>query len=239
MFKFKKNNKNILKHASYNKSYPLITPAKNSIPDWFKNGTRFPSFVDPKKIVELPIPLTGFKLCTVFTDAMTTGYMIPLPVDIAVKQTDGGPSITWNDSEIKVADVRPVGNLNTLPIPLGCSDTHFTWTLQYAFTIPKGYSALMSHPYNRYDLPFITLTGVVDGEIDLYGGSAPFFMSNTFEGIIPAGTPMMQIHLFKRENWSSEHDESILLKSEINRQKSKSLAYGWYKQNHWHKKSYD
>jgi hypothetical protein len=233
-----KNKKNILKHIAYDKAYPLIQPSKNFIPDWFKQGTRFGKGLDAKNINVLPMP-AGFKLCAAFTDGMMSGYIMPLPVDIAIKQTEAGPSITWSSETISPVGFRPTDNNETLPTPMGCSPLHFVWLTQHAFKIPKGYSALLSHPYNRFDLPFYTLTGVVDGEFNVFGGNIPVFFSNTFEGIIPAGTPMMQILLFKTENWISEIDNSIYEQSQISKRKSVNSSWGWYKNNIWRKKTYE
>jgi len=30
--------------------------------------------------------------------------------------------------------------------------------------MPAGYSLLITHPFNRHDLPFVTLTGLVDAD---------------------------------------------------------------------------
>ena len=65
------------------------------------------------------------------------------------------------------------------------------------------------------------------------------FFSNTFEGLIPAGTPIMQILLFKQENWKSKEDKEIYNYAMINQKLSNNTAVGWYKKNIWKRKSYE
>jgi hypothetical protein len=68
-------------------------------------------------------------------------------------------------------------------------------------------------PMNRFDLPFMNTTGIVDSDKVHLLGSFPFFIADGWEGTIPAGTPYLQVLPFKRENW--EHEIEILNTSEI------------------------
>jgi hypothetical protein len=230
-----KNKKNILKHAVKDKSLPRITPSKTKVPDWFKNSYIFESGrVTPKR---LPYSLK-FKACSSFSDTFISGYMIPLSVDIAVEQSENGPIVSWNDPNTIFVALRNKEINKEIPTPEGFSDVHFVWNCPQVYKIPKGYSALVCHPLNRFDLPFLTLSGIVDGEVSLYGGNIPVFFNKNFEGIIEAGTPIAQIILFKTENWESEEDDSILEESEINERKSLNASFGWYKKNIWKQKKY-
>jgi hypothetical protein len=231
------NKKNILKYAPYPSVISNIFPAKQNIPDWYKNGIRISNLNDNKEITELPVR-AGFKLCTPFLEALTSGYMIPLHTDIAIKQTDGGPSITFSNELPTPVELRDTSVNPTLPTPSGMSDLHFAWQTAFAIEIPKGYSALITHPLNRYDLPFITLSGILDGEYAMPRGNLPVFFSSSFEGIIKEGTPIAQIFLFKQEDWLSKVDESILEKAKFNHVKCIINSFGYYKKHFWKKKSY-
>jgi hypothetical protein len=230
------NKKNILKHSSLDDAYPDISPAKNFVPSWYKEAKRFTTgMVIPNRFPFFPT----FKLCSAFSDSFYSGYIMPLAVDLAVEQTEGGPVISWgNQSEIFV-EVRDSETNKELPTPVGYSSVHYAWKTQHMFTVPKGYSALVTHPLNRYDLPFLTLSGIVDGEMTLYNGNVPVFFNSTFEGIIPAGTPIMQVILFKTENWKSKKDKKIIQQGRLSERKSMNSATGWYKKNIWKKKTYE
>ena len=234
MFKIKKSL--MLEHCALDQSFPNVEPMKKNIPNWFKKKNKFAN--NDKFLKVLPAQLT-FKACSTFGESFIAGYSMPLPVDIAVRQTEGGPSITWHDQSESFLEARASEINSELPIPLGCHEQSFAWHTKNIIKIPKGYSALLTHPLNRHDLPFVTLSGIVDGEFVLQDGNCPVFFSKDFEGVIPAGTPILQILLFKRENWKSKINTKLLLQAQINKRKSMNTAYGWYKQNHWQKKMYD
>ena len=234
------NKKNILKHAVLEDAFPTVYSAKKAVPDWYRQAKRINDTDDgntEKLIKSLPIS-HGFKYCSPFFEAITNGYMLPLSVDIAVEQTEGGPKISWTDPQHQYLTIRQDTN-PTLPTPHGFAATHFTWMTQHMIKIPKGYSALFTHPLNRYDLPFLTMSGIVDGEYTMPHGNVPVFFNNTFEGIIPQGTPIAQIILFKTENWESEIDSTIMKQGFVNNTQSVTVASGFYKKNHWKKKKYD
>jgi hypothetical protein len=62
---------------------------------------------------------------------------------------------------------------------------------------------LFTHPVNRTDLPFTTLTGLVD--CDLYCDNLINFPARwhdpSFNGVLPKGTPVVQCMPVKREEW--------------------------------------
>jgi hypothetical protein len=125
-------------------------------------------------------------------------------------------------------------------VPFEHCPVEFVWHTGVANTIPVGYSAIITHPLNRHDLPFTTLTGIVDGGIVLSGlGNIPFYIKKNFEGIIPAGTPIMQIIPFRQENWSSKIKKGLFEKGMLNNKESSSFIYGWYKKTFWTRKKYD
>ena len=68
---------------------------------------------------------------------------------------------------------------------------------------PPGYSLLFTHPVNRADLPFTTLTGLVDS--DTFHHSPLSFPARwhdvQFNGVLPKGTPVAQCLPVKRESW--------------------------------------
>lgn len=230
----KKNN--VLKYAPQDNAIPDIVPVRLKIPEWYKNILRVQDG-NTKDIKKIPTAFS-LKMCSPFLDSLTSGYSIPLPMDIAVEQTKNGPLITWaDDSNILTARNKELNAL--LPVPKGHSDHHFAWVTPYYIKIPKGYSVIFTHPLNRFDLPFTTLSGIIDGEFALYGGNIPVFFDSSFEGIIPEGTPIIQIIPFKTENWTSEKDFKIIEEAQINNKKASRKVFGWYKQNIWKKKRYD
>jgi hypothetical protein len=230
---FKKNP--ILQYESAIEVYPnIITPAKNHIPEWYKKIPRWSN----DEIFEFG---KGFNItikhCMPFLDSLTTGYMIVLPNDLYVKNNDGLPFITWNGAEFPPKSRNEVADLNL--VPTGHHPTEFTWQTGVANTIPLGYSMLLTHPINRHDLPFTTLTGIVDGGLVMGPtGSIPFYIKDGFEGIIPQGTPIAQLIPFRQENWSSKVTKELTKIANQHNKKTSSLIFGWYKKTFWTRKNY-
>jgi hypothetical protein len=226
--------KRVLKHYALHEGYPELLPAKSYVPEWYKKASRY----SERNVTQLPAKI-GFKSCQVFSDTFTTGYMLSTPVDLAVEQTPGGPSVSWQSGSEQYLILRENTEENkTLAVPLGCHANHFAWQIKTGFKVPKGYSALLTHPINRPDIPFVTLSGILDGEITLHPGNIPVFFKEGFEGVIPAGTPFMQVIPFKRESWKSEKDQSLLEEIKLNQFYS-SNTHGWYKKVKWSKKYYE
>jgi len=227
-----------------------IKPSKSFIPDWYKESDRYVGNNDKLKVSFDGNSNPGIKLCSPFLDSLTTGYIATLWQDLYVEKTDLGSSIRWRPSEhdqFVPASSAPVnerpkknGPAEKLPTPVGHASQHFAWLHPYSFQVPDGYSILITHPLNRFDLPFTTLSGVVDADTyPMAPGNIPFFLHEDFSGVIKQGTPIFQIIPFKRESWKSEVDKGLIEKVKEVRFKSTSVFSGWYKKNSWKKKSYE
>ncbi len=231
---FKK--KAILRYESAIEVYPdIITPAKKHIPKWYK---KIPQW-ENNKIFEMNRGFgTTIKHCMPFLDSLTSGYMIVLPNDLYVKNNNGSPWITWNIAEYGPNLRENVADLNL--VPTGHHALEFTWQIGVANTVPVGYSMLFTHPLNRHDLPFTTLSGIVDGGFFMYpDGAIPFFIKEGFEGIIPQGTPIMQLIPFRQEKWKHKKTKGLLVKSKKHQSMSTALIHSWYKKTFWTRKEYD
>ena len=228
--------KQLFKYAMKESVYPhKVQPAKNFVPQWYKDMPRFtgnttsPQF-DPKNLT--------VKHCVPFLDGLTSGYMVPLQCDIIVNQLSDGPRLSWGDNSRPPLGVRSKEVAPLVPVPIGYSSIDFVWHMPQIISLPKGYSALFTHPLNRLDLPFYSLSAVVDADWALGAGNLPFFMNTTFEGVIPAGTPIVQILPFKRDDWESAIDESLIKENDGYRWQTLTAASGWYKRTMRKKKSY-
>jgi hypothetical protein len=124
-----------------------------------------------------------------------------------------------------------------MPTPEGHYPGVWTWETPMQIITPKGYSVMFMHPTNRYDLPFITAGGTIDTDKNGgYGGSIPFYLQKGFEGMIPKGTPYLQIIPFKRENWKKY--DSPIRENILGVPAARTKGMGYYKENNWAKKTY-
>jgi hypothetical protein len=179
------------------------------------------------------------KLCIPYLDSLTSGYIIELWQDIEVVNNNGVLQVFWPTSPAVLTERSPAATA-TFPIPEGHDSTHFIWQIPVAVKTPPGYSCVVTHPINRFDLPFTTMTAIVDTDINPLGkGAIPFFIKKDFEGIIPKGTPLLQIIPFKRDSWTAKNDNNLYKVSEKVSMLSRSVAYGFYKKTGWSRKSYD
>jgi len=183
---------------------PRPIPAVTGIPDWFKKMPA-KSFSDVLQAEQMTV-----KKCPPFIDAMTFGFLIPLVTDLHVE--DG--TFTWEldfpSGAIAGYARSPLDfhdNSQAVGTPLFEDDSFILkfnnfWRIE----TPPGYSLLVTHPVNRFDLPFTTLTGLVD--TDLYTDSFINFPAQWrdrgFRGVLPKGTPVAQCLPIKRDLWTAE-----------------------------------
>jgi hypothetical protein len=214
-----------------------LVPSRKHIPEWYK---KLPSFLGSNgPMIRPEVVNKTAKLCVPYLDSISSGYIIELWQDIEVVRKHGTLQIFWA-ADPKVLDQRDAAPASTFPIPEGHDATHFTWQIPVAIQTPIGYSCFVTHPINRFDLPFTTLSAIVDTDVNPMGkGSIPFFLKKDFEGIIPRGTPLLQVIPFKRDNWTAKEDNALYKASERMSLLSRSVAYGFYKKTGWSRKNYD
>jgi hypothetical protein len=217
--------------------------ANRILPDWFKNTDKYSSgnyksnkFLD---YVKSKMEMT-YKNCTPFLDALTAGYIVRLSSTIIItieKNEDGDeyPRVNWNVSSELADTLKPIA-FDTLPISNDLYSTGFRWINNWKIVTPRNYSLLITHPNNRLDLPFHTLTGLVDTDKHPNPILFPFFLKKGFEGMIEAGTPIAQIIPIKREKWHSIISDEYCSKFSDDIVKQDFL--GTYKKRFWSKKIY-
>jgi len=234
---FNKKEKRFLSYESNIETYlnPII-PAKRVIPDWYK---KIPQWLDNKMFNDNFTIRPTVKLCVPFLDALSIGYVITLPFDLYIKENDGVPTIIWPSNAERFSDPR--GTVaNEKLVPTGHYSIEFLWHPWAAYTIPKGYSILFTHPLNRNDLPFTTLSGVIDGGLVMSSqGNIPFYLKKGFTGLIEQGTPIAQLIPFRQENWNSKEIKGLLKIGKMHYDSSNSVFKGWYKKTFWTKKEYN
>jgi hypothetical protein len=187
------------------KLLPRPIPAVRGLPEWFKTM--------PANVLNTAMGVEDMtiKKCPPVIDAMTYGYLMPLVTDLEVR--DG--EFSWNfASGDFVSDFprSPIGFHDSSQVvgsPFFQED-HFLikfnsfWNIE----VPPGYSLLFTHPFNRAELPFSTLTGLVD--CDTFHHTPVHFPARwndaNFNGVLPKGTPVAQCVPVKRENWSERFE---------------------------------
>lgn len=226
-----------IKFSTTDKYIDTPIPAKKFVPDWYKKLEKFLGSGNSPKFVNGHVNKTA-KHCMPLLDGFTAGYMVVTWVDILVEQREGKPVLQWAGGP-DIVKMRPSAGNDFMPVPAGHDSANFVWCNQTHIKTPVGYSIMVTHPSNRFDLPFTTLSGVIDTDTPLHDGNLPFFLKEGFEGTIPKGTPIFQVVPFKRENWESKIDRSISNEANKNAFDAGSVLFGWYKSTVWKRKTYN
>lgn len=220
------------KNLEVEECVPAPQPAKNYYPDWMKKMEK--SWTAP----DGQIRFTATH-CAPFTDTFTSGYIQELSSDLNLNFTEieGKDAVTYSyDGKYKIISQRKdiEGMPNYLPDFYGYYHLEFSWESGWEPRTPDGYSTFYSHPANRLDLPFTTLSGIIDTDQWSVTGPVPFLVKKGFQGIIPKGTPIYQMNFIKREDWQSnisKFDQGF-----IDMQLNK---FGGYKKNFWARKEFN
>jgi hypothetical protein len=185
---------------------PRPIPAVQGLPDWFKAMPQ-KAFSEERQKEVMTV-----KKCPPDIDAMGYGFLIPLACDLKVENGE----FFWDQGVTDDGAARlphaPIDfheNIQATGSPFFEEDRFLLkFTNFWMMETPPGYSLLCTHPINRKDLPFTTVTGMVDS--DTYVDNLVHFPAHwhdaDFEGTLPKGTPVAQCIPVKRENWTGRFE---------------------------------
>jgi len=221
-------------------------PVIKTLPEWYRRAERFVPDLATHKPMELPDgggKIPSWKACPALFDIMGAGYTYKTPCDIEFALDAQGTihaRVLDDQHRNFLMDRDP---LPQFVHPRGYHEKHFAWWPDWAVELPEGYSALYTQPFNRYELPFLTTSGIVDNDKVHLPGTMPFFVLEGVAGILPAGTPYAQIIPFRREHWESEIDVSLTQSEMTAKNKENSEKYrkpdgGVYLKEVWEKRKY-
>lgn len=184
---------------------PKPIPASMLIPDWWRD---LPVYSNQSKKFDLdPAATVTAKKCFPLLDGITAGYIVTLWSDLLVSKDENGFTIAKWSVDQPVLTAWPPEQSASYEIPKGFCKTVFKYMHGWVIETPANYSCLITHPIGYPNLPFRTLTGIVDTDVLETHANSPFVIEDDFEGIIPKGTPMFQVIPFKRDEWKMVIDE--------------------------------
>jgi hypothetical protein len=223
------------------------------LPDWYKNTPSY--FSNEKKPDENAKSTATIKRCIPVFDSLTAGYLILTHVDLYVSQRNVITS-EENSTDFKSRKEQiqpwyswpaysPIEFHNMQQLPNHPYNTGHTlaapkWMNPWSIKTQPGYSVLFLPPMHHPSMLSI-LPGIVD--TDKYNNlvNFPFVLKDiTFEGLIPAGTPIAQIIPFKRESWKKtiQTTDELAQKSFKDNLLVTSKFFDGYKKFFWQKKEY-
>lgn len=178
---------------------PPPVPARQALPDWLRR-------MAPRAASELHgRAIRTVKQCPPFVDAMAQGFTVLLPCDVQV----AAGRFEWHwDAPPPSVPGHPRAPLSFhVPAQLQGTPLHGPrraaikfnsfWTIE----LEPGWSLFCTHPVNREDLPFRTLSGVVDADrfSDAGINFPALWQDPGFEGLLARGTPVAQCFAVPRE----------------------------------------
>ena len=212
-------------------------PMKSLIPEWYRKAEA--TYPDENGSSENH---AGLKKCVPYLDSLISGYAITLPANVYIKAAeDGSLSFGWDgpDSLGSYIMERPKALGATMPRPAGHLQNHLVWSGIVGVKTPKGWSLLVTHPLNRFDLPFTTTSALMDSDEFFASGNIPFFLKEGFTGMIPKGTPIAQLIPVKRAKWKMiKNDKGLQNGTELQGHLVRKDETS-YKKVMWHKKEYN
>jgi hypothetical protein len=212
-------------------------PATEYIPKWYKEAKSYINSENKKKPRIEGGPASTIKRCMPVWDMMTAGYIMETPYDIYVHRLEGQPFFQWGSNDaIAFQSVEQFANH---PYSKGI-DYAVRINIPWSIKTPKGWSIMVMEPQHHEPGPITCTSGIVDTD----DFSIPFNMflklrDPDFEGMIPAGTPFLQIIPFKREAWKSElGGTKEIKKHNTDISKFNTVFFDRYKKFWWVRKEY-
>lgn len=212
--------------------YPV--PAKLSIPTWLKE---LAPYMDKNfKVLEGRQTNQTAKRCVPMLDAVTSGYVIKLTHDLEITQQNGAPYFKW-----------PAGlgidfhSANQVSTHQAAKDKHAIpkWNNPFSIETPAGYSCLFIPHLNTENKIITPFAGIVDTDSYIAPVNFPFQLQKRFEGLIPAGTPIVQVIPFRRDEWKMEIAVGQTEKIRLNGQRVFSAFRNAYRNAFWSRKSFN
>jgi hypothetical protein len=213
--------------GSHVRDHPPPFPANQDIPGWFKQ-------MPAEATTPGDEPTLTLKKCPPFLDAMTSGYLIPVCVDIQFEMEPDGLRFA---TALPILEVHPLRQIAGAPFAGRQVVVKFLnpWIVRTA----PGYSSLFVQPLNRFDIPFHVLAGVV--ETDVYYREVNFpaicMLQPGQKFLLKKGTPIVQVIPILREscNFSLGHTDTERRKVF---EKGFEGAAGHYKEHYWQRKEF-
>lgn len=171
-------------------SISIPKPAKTYLPEWHKNT--------------MPLNENGdrtIKKCMPVTDVLTTGYILPAPVDMLIYiDDDNNVKFNCSNGEFFVSRHSPTQYANT---PYSINPV-LKFDFPWVFKTPPGWSMLYTQPFHRDNSKLEALSAIVETDTYYNSVNCPVQIKNWKPNEvleIPKGYPLVQAVPVKRDEW--------------------------------------
>ena len=198
---------------------PHPYPASRHVPEWLKGMPT--DFAEGGTL----------KRCPPFVTAMTAGYIIPAPAEMRFTMSAQGELTAYSDQKTVSKHFAeqyrgsPFGSATVLKF-------HNPWIV----VTPPDYVCMMTGPVNRFELPLLPMTGIVETGTYYKEVQLPMvcMLPRGQSFVIPRGAPLIQVIPIKRESWTSGSGFIDMARRE-QQQQAFSANRHEYKDQYWRK----
>lgn len=213
-------------------------PANKDLPEWYKNTNAYINGKNNFTVESVGISSNStIKKCMPVFDALTTGYLLYTPSDLYIEHIEGQAYYKWE----RYGEIRfhPRQQAELHPFVRQGQNFVAKFANLWGIQTSPGFSCIFLPPMHR-DNQINILPGIVDTDVYHLPIEFPFILKDyTFEGLIPAGTPIAQVIPIKRETWKSvkkirtpEERDKLLYSV-------RKFFINAYKNTYWQKKKYE
>lgn len=167
---------------------PHPYPASRHMPEWIK---QMPTDVQQGGTV---------KRCPPFVTAMTAGYIIPSPADIRFTMSPQGQLMAYCD--LKIVSKHFEDQYRGSPFS---NATVLKFQNPWIVVTPPEYVCLMTGPINRFEVPLMALSGIVETGTYYKEVHLPMvcMLRPGQSFTLSRGDPMIQVIPMHRQEWTS------------------------------------
>jgi hypothetical protein len=137
-----------------------------------------------------------------------------------------------------IVEIMPYKSTKGYPRPDGYHKLILKLSTLWGVRTEEGYSTWFTSPQHRPDIPIKVLDGVVDTDKAPARFPFAFFLKDNFDGVIKAGTPIVQAIPFKRDDWVSEYIDIDLENYKKQKLAASTTFTNAYKKLFWSRKKF-
>jgi hypothetical protein len=166
-------------------------PAKNFVPEWFKDIPASPNQLLPT-----------VRVCPSFTDYFSLGYVIPMWADFKLSYENEAWSWQSSNENFKMSNHPNEQFIKYVNPTFNGIEGQFIFKAASPWRIitPKGWSVLQLPLFYNFNTEFSVLPGVIDTDIYTQANQQILYHANGKEIEIKRGTPLALYVPFQRES---------------------------------------
>jgi len=200
------------------KDFPPL-PMKQHLPSWYKQMGSYvhggPDAARWRNVMDSGNPFT-VKRCVPVQDYLTSGYMIRNCVDVMISRntaTDPEDVQWFLPSNFEMHRVFGTHTHGQCPVKMQGKDRHYIKLMSpWIIKTPPGYSCLFYQNFYLQEERFALFPAIVDTDTYDHAIGFPGYVTDAeMDFRIEAGTPLMSVFPFKRDEWQAQIGSDLVL----------------------------